>query len=117
MRERGLGVISYYSLASGFLTGKYLSTADIGKSAARGGEVLRYLGPRGLRVLEALDDVATGHCATPAQVARAWLIARPLITAPIASATSVAQLHELLGAARLSLAATDIAQLDAASAA
>ena len=116
-RARGLGVISYYSLASGFLSGKYRSAADIGKSAARGGAVLRYLEPRGLRVLEALDDIAAGHRATPAQVALAWLMARPSITAPIASATSVAQLQELLGAARLTLSARGVAQLDAASAA
>ena len=116
VRERGLGVISYYGLASGFLTGKYRSAADIGKSPARGGAVLRYLEPRGLGVLEALDDVAAGHRATPAQVALAWLMARPSVTAPIASATSVAQLQELIGAARLTLSATEIAQLDAASA-
>ena len=76
VRERGLGVITYYSFASGFLTRKYRSTANIGKSAARGGAMLRYLETRGLRVLEVLDDVASGHRATPAQVARAWLMAR-----------------------------------------
>lgn len=114
VRARGLGVISYYSLASGFLSGKYRSAADLGKSTARGGAVLRYLEPRGLRVLEALDDIAAGNRATPAQVALAWLMARPAVTAPIASATSVAQLRELLGAARLTLSAAQIAQLDAA---
>lgn len=113
---RGLGVISYYGLASGFLTGKYRSAADVGKSAARGGAVMRYLEPRGLRVLEALDDIAAAHRATAAQVALAWLMARPSVTAPIASATNVTQLQELLGAARLSLSAADIEQLDAASA-
>ncbi|RNF83710.1 aldo/keto reductase [Montanilutibacter psychrotolerans] len=117
VRERSVGVISYYSLASGFLSGKYRSVADLGKSAARAGAVMRYLEPRGLRVLEALDDVAAGHGATPAQCALAWLMARPSVTAPIASATSVEQLRELLGAARLSLSADDIAQLDAAGAA
>ncbi|MGH8077895.1 MAG: aldo/keto reductase, partial [Lysobacter sp.] len=117
VRERGLGVISYYRLASGFLTGKYRSAADTGKSTARGGAVLRYLEPRGLRALETLDDIAAGHRATPAQVALAWLMARPSVTAPIASATSVAQLQELLGAARLALSPIDIAQLDMASAA
>lgn len=116
-RERGLGVINYYSLASGFLTGKYRSRADLGKSRARGGAVAKYLDARGLRILAALDAVAAGHRgATPAQVALAWLIARPSIAAPIASATSVAQLQELIAAARLSLSADEIAALDAASA-
>ncbi len=116
VRERGVGVIGYYSLASGFLTGKYRSAADIGRSAARAGAIGRYLTARGMRILQALDDVAAGHRATPAQVALAWLMARPTVTAPIASATSVAQLQELIGAARLSLPAAEIAQLDAASA-
>ncbi|MEE7548362.1 aldo/keto reductase, partial [Xanthomonas sp. Kuri4-1] len=76
-REHGLGVISYYSLASGFLTGKYRSEADAGKSSARGAAVVKqYLNPRGLRILAALDDVAATHRATPAQIALAWLIAR-----------------------------------------
>ncbi len=112
----GIAVIPYYSLASGFLSGKYRSAADVGKSAARAGAIGKYLNPRGLRILQALDDVAASHGATPAQVALAWLMARPSITAPIASATSVAQLHELLAAARLSLAPAQIAQLDGASA-
>ena len=116
VRERGVGVIGYYSLASGFLTGKYRSRADLGKSRARGGAVQKYLDARGLRILAALDKVAAGHGATPAQVALAWLIARPSVSAPIASATSVAQLHELIAAARLTLAADEIAALDAASA-
>lgn len=115
-RERGIAIIPYYALASGFLSGKYRSTADIGKSAARAGAIGRYLNPRGLRILQALDDVAADHCATPAQVALAWLMAQPTITAPIASATSLAQLAELLAAARLSLSAQQLAQLDGASA-
>jgi len=115
-RARGVGVIGYYSLASGFLTGKYRSRADLGKSRARAGAVEKYLDARGLRILAALDEVAAGHGATPAQVALAWLIARPSVSAPIASATSVAQLQELLAAARLSLRADEIAALDAASA-
>ncbi|MGO1070290.1 aldo/keto reductase [Lysobacter sp. CA199] len=115
-RERGLGVIGYYSLASGFLTGKYRGRADLDKSRARGGSVEKYLDARGLRILAALDEVAASHGATPAQVALAWLIARPSVTAPIASATSVAQLRELLGATRLGLAADEIAALDRASA-
>ncbi|ALN60710.1 oxidoreductase, aldo/keto reductase family [Lysobacter enzymogenes] len=115
-RARGVGVIGYYSLASGFLTGKYRSRADLGKSRARAGAVENYLDARGLRILAALDEVAAGHGASPAQVALAWLIARPSVTAPIASATSVVQLQELLAAARLSLRADEIAALDAASA-
>jgi len=117
VREQGLGVISYYSLASGFLSGKYRSAADAGKSGARGAKVVaQYLNPRGLRILAALDDLAAAHKATPAQLALAWLIARPGITAPIVSATSVEQLHDVLAAARLQLSAQDIAQLNAASA-
>ena len=116
VRKEGLGVISYYALASGFLSGKYRSTADLAKSSARGGAAKRYLNPQGLRVLAALDDIAAAHHATPAQVALAWLIARPSITAPIASATSVAQLQELLGALSLGLGAEEIAALDEASA-
>ncbi len=117
IREQGLGVISYYSLASGFLTGKYRSAADAAKSSARGAAVVKqYLNARGIRILAALDDIAAKHSASPAQIALAWLIARPGITAPIASATSVEQLHDILAAAKLALSAQDIAQLDAASA-
>lgn len=115
-RKEGLGVVCYYALASGFLSGKYRSTADFAKSIARGGAAKRYLNPQGLRVLEALDAVAAAHRATPAQVALAWLIARPGVTAPIVSATSMEQLRELLGALPLELSAADIAQLDQASA-
>lgn len=115
-RERGLGVLNYYALAGGFLTGKYRSRADLDKSRVRAGKVERYLDPRGLRILAALDQVAAGHAATPAQIALAWLLARPSISAPIASATSVAQLRELLAAAQLRLSAEEIAALDAASA-
>jgi aryl-alcohol dehydrogenase-like predicted oxidoreductase len=117
VREHGLGVTSYYSLASGFLTGKYRSEADLGKSKARGGAAAKYLNGHGLRVLATLDDVAKRHDATPAQVALAWLIARPGITAPIASATTVEQVEELAGAVKLKLSTDDIAVLDAASAA
>jgi len=115
VRRQDIGVISYYGLASGFLTGKYRNEADLAKSP-RGQGVKKYLDARGLRILAALDEVAARRGATPAQVAVAWLIARPGITAPIVSATSVAQLEEILGAARLQLAAEDIAALDAASA-
>jgi aryl-alcohol dehydrogenase-like predicted oxidoreductase len=115
IRAENIGVISYYSLASGFLSGKYRSDADLAKSTARGGAVKKYLNPRGTRILAALDAVAADHRATPAQIALAWLMARPGITAPIASATSVEQLRELFGSARLALTDNEIAQLDAAS--
>jgi aryl-alcohol dehydrogenase-like predicted oxidoreductase len=115
-RRENLGVISYYALASGFLSGKYRSTADLGKSPARGGGVKKYLDPHGLGVLAVLDDVAAAHSATPAQVALAWLMARPGISAPIASATSTGQLRELCGATALALSVDEIAALDLASA-
>jgi len=112
--EQGLGVIPYYSLASGFLSGKYRSADDLGQSP-RGGGVQKYLTESGLKVLAALDTVAGGIGATPAQVALAWLIARPSVTAPIVSATSVAQWQDIAQAARLTLNAEAIALLDAAS--
>jgi aryl-alcohol dehydrogenase-like predicted oxidoreductase len=114
-RKEEIGVIPYYGLASGFLTGKYRSEADFGKSV-RGGRMAAYLNDRGKRILSALDDVSARQGATPAQVALAWLIARPGLTAPIASATSVEQLHDIVKATKLSLETDDIAQLDAASA-
>ncbi len=109
--RQGLGVIPYFALASGFLTGKYRSEADLGKSA-RGGGMKRHLSGRGPAILAALDRVAAAHKATPAQVALAWMMARPSVTAPIASATSVAQLNELLPAARLRLTHDDLKALD-----
>jgi aryl-alcohol dehydrogenase-like predicted oxidoreductase len=112
--EHGLGVINFYALASGFLTGKYRSAADLGKSV-RGSGAGKYLNERGLAVLAALDAVAGTVGATPAQVALAWQIARPSITAPIASATTPAQLDELLAAARLTLDAPSIAMIDRVS--
>jgi aryl-alcohol dehydrogenase-like predicted oxidoreductase len=114
-RKEQIGVIPYYSLASGFLTGKYRSKSDAGKSP-RGSGAAKYLDERGLRVLAALDEVASAHKATVAQVALAWLLAKPELTAPIASATSLPQLNELLGAVRLELSQKDAARLDAASA-
>lgn len=114
-RREGLGVIPYYSLAAGFLTGKYRKAEDA-EGKARGRSVGKYLDARGLRVLAALDEVAAAHRATPAQVALAWLMARPGITAPIASATGIAQLDELVGATRIALDAATIARLDAAGA-
>jgi aryl-alcohol dehydrogenase-like predicted oxidoreductase len=100
--ENGLGVLSYFSLAGGFLTGKYKSAADAADKA-RGNMVKKYLSERGFRILDALDQVARRLHANPAQVALAWLIARPTVTAPIASATSLPQLNELIGATKLEL--------------
>lgn len=110
----GIGVINFYGLARGFLTGKYRSEADLGQSP-RGGGVKAYLNARGQRILAALDAVAARHGATPAQVALAWQMAQPGIVAPIASATSAAQLRELLGAATLLLDAEDRHALDTSS--
>jgi aryl-alcohol dehydrogenase-like predicted oxidoreductase len=109
-----IGVITYFSLAKGFLSGKYRSSADLGKSV-RGGGVKPYLNPRGLRILAALDAVSQKHNAKPAEVALAWLIARPGVAAPIASATSLAQVDSLIKAAALTLDAGDVAELDKAS--
>lgn len=114
-REYGLGVIPYFSLAAGFLTGKYRTEADLGKSP-RGAGLKKYLNERGLRILGALDAVAGQTGSSPAAVALAWLLARPSITAPIASATSLAQLETLLAGARLKLPAEAVAALDQASA-
>jgi aryl-alcohol dehydrogenase-like predicted oxidoreductase len=111
-----VSIISYYGLASGFLTGKYRSLADLGKSPRGGGMKKHLEGEKGPKVLAALDDAARELGATPAQVALAWVMARPAVAAPIASATSLAQLEELMGAARLSLDPAHIARLDAASA-
>jgi len=113
--KEGVGVIPYYALAAGFLTGKYRSEADLGKSP-RGFRVKNYLNDRGRRILRALDDVSAGLGGRPAQVALAWLMARPSITAPIASATNAAQLEDLLAGARLKLDREAIALLDTASA-
>jgi len=114
-RAERIGVISYYGLASGFLTGKYRSEADFGKSP-RGEDMGEYLNERGFRILKALDDVAAARKATPAQVAVAWLIARPSITAPIVSATSIEQMNDLIKAMRLKLSAEEIETLNRASA-
>ena len=115
LRE-GLGVITYYSLASGFLSGKYRSEADL-KQSARGRGVAKYLTPRGLRILDALDQVGARLDAKPAEVALAWLMQRDGVTAPIASATSVEQLKSFAKAATLVLSPDDVRTLDAASAA
>lgn len=116
VKANGLGVIGYYSLASGFLSGKYRSAADAAKSARGQGVVERYLNPRGLAILEALDQVAEAHRTTAGQVALAWLIARPGVTSPIVSATSVEQVAELASATRLTLTPREIEQLNTASA-
>ena len=114
-RENGLGVIPYFSLASGFLTGKYRSEADLAASK-RGPMVKKYLNDRGFRILRALDEVAQEFHATAAKISLAWLMARPGITAPIASATSPEQLNDLIGATEIKLDRTAIEKLNNASA-
>jgi aryl-alcohol dehydrogenase-like predicted oxidoreductase len=112
--EEGIGVINYYALASGFLTGKYRAAEDA-KNKPRGGAAQKYLNEKGFRVLAALDEQAARLGATPTQLAIAWLIARPEVTAPIASATSLSQLGDLVKAATLRVDAAAIAALDEAS--
>ncbi|RVB44930.1 aldo/keto reductase, partial [Mesorhizobium sp. M7A.F.Ca.CA.004.05.1.1] len=109
-----IGVITYFSLAKGFLSGKYRSDADLGQSP-RGGGVKDYLNARGMRILAALDAVSSRHSAKQAEVALAWVIARPGVTAPIASATKPEQMDSLIRAASLKLTAADMAELDKAS--
>ncbi len=113
-RERNIGVISYYSLASGFLTGKYRSEDDLSKSN-RGQGVKKFLNPRGYKILAALDKVSAEYNVTPAAVALAWIIGRPGITAPIASATSIQQLNEIAKAAEVNLSSDAINSLNSAS--
>jgi aryl-alcohol dehydrogenase-like predicted oxidoreductase len=115
-RDNKIGVVPYFGLASGFLTGKYRSEADAAKSPRGGRVVGQYLNDKGRAVLKALDDVSARLAATPAQVALAWLIARPSITAPIANATSLDQLKDFSATAALKLSPADIATLDAAGA-
>ena len=114
--REGLGVIPYFSLAAGFLTGKYRTQADLAKSPRGPAFAKKYLDARGLRVLDALDAVAARHQSAPAAVALAWLLARPSITAPIVSATSLSQLETMFSAVDLRLERADIEALDAASA-
>lgn len=116
VRAEGLGVINYYALAAGFLTGKYRSPDEALKHPGRGGRLKRYADARGFAILKALDAVAARHQATLAQVALAWLMGQPLITAPIASATSLEQLNDIMKAAALKLTADDRKLLDSASA-
>lgn len=112
--ENNLGVISYFSLASGFLTGKYRSEADLSKSQ-RGKGVSKYLNGRGFKILKALDEVSHQLGTTPAAVSLAWLMNRPGITAPIASATSLEQLKDIVKATELDLSTDYIHQLNEAS--
>ncbi|HRO61604.1 MAG TPA: aldo/keto reductase, partial [Burkholderiaceae bacterium] len=113
--DNELGVVCYFALASGFLSGKYREARDF-EGKARAGFAKDYLNERGLAILAALDEVAAQSEATPAQVALAWLLTRPQVTAPIVSATSLAQLDETLAAATLSLPESAVAALDRASA-
>lgn len=113
--ENNLGVIGYYSLASGFLSGKYRTESDLSQSA-RGGGVKKYLDARGMRILDALDSTAAETGSTPATVALAWLIQRPSVTAPIVSATNTDQLRSLVKAPELTLSAEAVQRLNEASA-
>lgn len=113
--EEDLGVVSYFALASGFLTGKYRTKADL-EGVSRKGFLERFFDARGERILAALNEVADELGVPAAQVSLAWLLTRPAVTAPIASATSIAQLDEILGAIDLALPADALARLDAASA-
>lgn len=114
--ERSLGVVPFYSLASGFLSGKYRSEADASKSKRGPGIVAKYLNDRGLRILGGLDKIADQYNTSQSAVALAWLIARPSITAPLASATTVEQLKDLAAAADLNLTDADVELLNEASA-
>jgi aryl-alcohol dehydrogenase-like predicted oxidoreductase len=113
-RKNDIGVITYYSLASGFLTGKYRSEDDLNKSK-RGQGVKKYLNDRGFSILKALDEIAASHNSSPASVAIAWVIARQGITAPIASATSLKQLKDIVAATELKLNGQDVEILNNSS--
>ncbi len=114
--EQGLSVITYSSLASGFLSGKYRQDQDMPTSPRAKGIQQRYMNEQGFRILEQVDRVARAHNTTPSQVSLAWILAQPGITAPIASATSVAQTRELLGSVSLKLTDDEIQSLDRVSA-
>ncbi|ELH1431648.1 TPA: aldo/keto reductase, partial [Raoultella ornithinolytica] len=109
--SREIGVVTYYSLASGFLTGKYRQQADLAQSQ-RGSGIGKYLNPRGMRIIDTLEEVAAQHHAKPGEVALAWLMGREGVTAPIASATSVAQVESFARAAQLTLNAAQLARLE-----
>jgi aryl-alcohol dehydrogenase-like predicted oxidoreductase len=113
-QEYEIGVISYSSIASGFLSGKYRSEKDLSISA-RGSSIKKYLNPRGFTILEALDGIAKSYNATPTQISLAWLIANPSITAPIVSATNLKQLNDIIQAANLKLDGDTINLLNEAS--
>lgn len=113
--QYGLSVLPYYALASGFLTGKYRSEADLDKSK-RGAGIKKYLNKRGMDILKALDTVSAQYNTTPAQIALAWLLTRPTVTAPIASATNIQQLNDLMQGVQLPLDSTSIDMLNQASA-
>ena len=113
--QENVSVINFYTLAAGFLTGKYRTTADIGKSPRGTNVAARYLNERGLKILGALDEVAPRYNATPGQIATAWLMAQPAVTSPIASATTLQQLKELIVATHIQLTPQDIALLNTAS--
>ena len=112
--EHNISVLNYYALASGFLTGKYRSEDDLGKSS-RGGGIKKYLNQRGLAILDALDTVSKEFDTTQASVAIAWLLAKPAVTAPIASATSTQQLETLINGVNLKLPKEAVELLDKAS--
>ena len=114
VKKYNLGVMPYYSLAAGFLTGKYRSEDDLGKSV-RGGSAKKYFNAKGFAVLDALDTISAKHHSQPATVSLAWLLANPLITAPIVSATSEKQLQTIFDAPNLKLDTEDLALLDKAS--
>lgn len=115
-QREGLGVLNYYALASGFLSGKYRSEADGNKSARGAGVIKNYMNERGLRILATLGEVAAQYHTNPAAIALAWLLARPSITAPIASATSTAQVEELARAFQIKLDGAAVEKLNEASA-
>ncbi len=114
-QKAGVGVLTFYALAAGFLSGKYRRPEDAAKSARGNSTIAKYLNPRGLAILDALDEVAARHASTPAQVAIAWQLGMPAITAPIASATSLDQLKELVSAVSLKLDGADMNRLGEAS--
>ena len=113
--QENVSVINFYTLAAGFLTGKYRTTADIGKSPRGTNVAARYLNERGLKILGALDEVAPRYNATPGQIATAWLMAQPAVTSPIASATTLQQLKELIAATHIQLTPQDITLLNTTS--
>jgi aryl-alcohol dehydrogenase-like predicted oxidoreductase len=114
--DNDVGVITFFSLAAGFLTGKYRSEADFSKSPRGARGIPKYMNPRGMRVLAGLDEVAAETHAEPAAVALAWLMAKPSVTAPIASATKPEHVATLVAATRLELTKGQVERLDAASA-